>query len=159
MQYLSQMRLTSSKGFQDFSAPLRTVTSEPGKTLWDWLSLLGVPLSLAGLGYGLQQQQQKRAETLSKEQREIAADEAKEEVLQAYIDRLSSLLVDKNVLEIASKVHNPLPAANRITTSAGTGQLTVDGCRKALSGIHFMNSSGKRLQFLLNKASGDLSPL
>ena len=91
---------------------VETVTPESGKTLWDWLSLLGVPLSLAILGYWLQQQQQKRAEILSKdqqerseavfrEQRRLAAEAAKEEFLQVYFDKLSSLIVDK----IASKVN------------------------------------------------------
>jgi hypothetical protein len=91
-----------------------TTKNDDGKTLWDWLSVLGVPLSLAILGFWLQQLQQKRAETLAaeqrtrdealaKEQREIAADETKEEVLQVYFDRLSMLLVDKNLLAIAAK--------------------------------------------------------
>ncbi|MBE7384346.1 MAG: pentapeptide repeat-containing protein [Leptolyngbya sp. SIO1E4] len=84
---------------------VETVTPEPGKTLWDWLSLLGVPLSLAVLGYLFQQQQQQRAEVASKEQREISAAEAREEVLQVYFDRLSTLLVDKNLLAIAAKVY------------------------------------------------------
>lgn len=89
-----------------------------GKTVWDWLSLLGVPLTLAILGYILQQQERnraeilkeqerERAEKLSREQREIAANEAKEEILQVYFDRLSTLLVDKNILAIAAKVHSP----------------------------------------------------
>ena len=80
---------------------IQTVTETPdsGKTLWDWLSLLGVPLSLAGLGYVFQQQQQKRAEA-----------EAKEEVLQVYFDRLSTLLVDKNLLAIAAKVYPREPS-------------------------------------------------
>ncbi|MCG9890743.1 MAG: pentapeptide repeat-containing protein [Thermosynechococcaceae cyanobacterium MS004] len=86
--------------------PVKTTTKrDDGKTLWDWMSLLGVPLSLAILGYWLQQNQQKRAEVVAKEQREIAADETKEEVLQVYFDRLSALLVDKNLLAIASKVN------------------------------------------------------
>jgi uncharacterized protein YjbI with pentapeptide repeats len=84
---------------------IETTKIEDGKTLWDWLSVLGVPLSLAVLGYWLQQMQQKRAEEVAKEQREIAADETKEEVLQVYFDRLSVLLVDKNLLAIAAKVY------------------------------------------------------
>jgi uncharacterized protein YjbI with pentapeptide repeats len=71
---------------------VETTKNDDGKTLWDWLSLLGVPASLAILGYILQQLQQKRAEEL-----------AKEEVLQVYFDRLSMLLVDKNLLAIAAK--------------------------------------------------------
>jgi uncharacterized protein YjbI with pentapeptide repeats len=100
---------------------------DDGKTLWDWLSLLGVPVSLAILGFLLQQNQQKRSERVAKEQknrdeifaemqkdrdenfakelREIAAAETKEEILQTYFDRLSLLLVDNNLLAIASKVH------------------------------------------------------
>jgi len=78
---------------------------EPGKTLWDWLDLFVVPLSLALLGYILQQQQQQRSELISKEQKEIADNEAKEEVLQNYFDRLSLLLIDKNLLAITAKVY------------------------------------------------------
>jgi uncharacterized protein YjbI with pentapeptide repeats len=84
---------------------VETITTIPGKTLWDWLGLMGVPLVLAILGYWLQQQQQKRSQALSQEQQEIAANEAKEEILQTYFDRISTLLIDKNILAIAAKVH------------------------------------------------------
>lgn len=87
---------------------------DDGKTLWDWLSLLGVPLSLAVLGIWFQHSQQERAvkldierrardEVLDRERRELADDQTKEEVLQVYFDRLSTLLVDKNLLAIADK--------------------------------------------------------
>jgi uncharacterized protein YjbI with pentapeptide repeats len=77
---------------------VETTKTDPGKTLWDWLGLLGVPITLVIFGYGLQQIQQKRTE-----------DESKEEVLQVYIDRLSTLLVDKNLLAIATKVNSEEP--------------------------------------------------
>ena len=73
---------------------IETTKNDDGKTLWDWLSVLGVPLTLLVLGYRLQQIQQQRA-----------ADETKEEVLQVYFDRLSVLLVDKNLLAMAVKVN------------------------------------------------------
>ncbi len=93
---------------------IETIKYDDGKTIWDWLSLLGVPLSLAILGYFLQQQQQKRAEKLSKEQQEraeklseeqrrIADNETKEEVLQTYFDRLSVLLIDRNLIALSNK--------------------------------------------------------
>lgn len=63
-----------------------------GKTVWDWLGLLGVPLTLFVLGAWLQQEQQKRADN-----------EAKEEILQTYFDRLSVLLIDKNLIVLANK--------------------------------------------------------
>ena len=72
-------------------------TSEPGKTLWDWLSLLGVPLSIAVLGIYYQRKEQKRI-----------ADNEKEEILQTYYDRLSSLIIEKNLLAISTRVYeNP----------------------------------------------------
>lgn len=106
---------------------IKTIKYDEGKTLWDWLSLLGVPLSLAVLGLWFQWIQQKRSvelaheqrardekiahelrerdEKVAKEQRELAAEETKEEVLQVYFDRLSVLLVDKNLLAIAAKIY------------------------------------------------------
>jgi Pentapeptide repeats (8 copies) len=105
----------------------KTTKYDDGKTLWDWLSLLGVPLYLALLGLWFQWIQQKRSvelaheqrardekiahelrerdEKVAKEQRELAAEETKEEVLQVYFDRLSVLLVDKNLLAIAAKIY------------------------------------------------------
>lgn len=72
-------------------------TSESGKTLWDWLSLLGVPLSIAALGIYYNKKEQQRI-----------ADNEKEEILQTYYDRLSSLLIEKNLLVIAERVYkNP----------------------------------------------------
>jgi hypothetical protein len=73
-----------------------TTAHNDGKTLWDWLSLLGVPLSLAILGYILQEQQRKRADN-----------ETKEEVLQTYFDRLSVLLIDRNLIALSKKSHSP----------------------------------------------------
>jgi uncharacterized protein YjbI with pentapeptide repeats/flagellar basal body-associated protein FliL len=64
-----------------------TSKNQPGKTLWDILGLLGVPLALAGLGFWYQNLQQKSAD-----------EQAKEEVLQAYFDRLSTLLIDKDLI-------------------------------------------------------------
>lgn len=78
-------------------------TGFKAKTLWDWFDLLIVPLSLAILGYTLQQGQQRRAEAISKKQKEIADNEAKEEILQIYFDRISTLLVDNKLLSIATQ--------------------------------------------------------
>ena len=93
----------------------KVTTYQDGKTLWDWLSVLGVPLSLAILGFLLQQLQQKRTdeqnklerervEKQTKSEKEIAEANQREEALQAYFDRLSSLLVDKNLIAISANV-------------------------------------------------------
>jgi uncharacterized protein YjbI with pentapeptide repeats len=107
---------------------VKITTIQSAKTLWDWLSVLGVPLSLAILGFWFQYLQQKRideqeklerdqieqqekfekerAEQKAKLEKEIAEANQREELLQAYFDRLSSLLVDKNLISIATKIEN-----------------------------------------------------
>lgn len=69
-----------------------TKTIQSAKTFWDWLSVLGVPLALLGFGAWLQQEEQRKAEEVTNE-----------EALQVYIDRVSALLVDKNLMVMARK--------------------------------------------------------
>lgn len=78
-----------------------TIKEEQGKTLWDWLGLLGVPLSLAVFGYWLQQQQQRQATAIAQEQQRQAEAEAE---LKLYHERISTLLIDKNLLAIATRI-------------------------------------------------------
>ena len=79
------------------------IIQDPSKSFWDGLQLLGVPLVLAVLGAWFQKTQQEQAEQVAKDQREQNADETREEVLQLYFDRISTLLIDKNLMAIASK--------------------------------------------------------
>jgi uncharacterized protein YjbI with pentapeptide repeats len=83
---------------------ITTTTSQDEKTLWDWLGLLGVPVALAILGYVLQQFQQSRADQQAKLEKEIAKSNQREEALQDYLDRLSELLIDKNLIATATKI-------------------------------------------------------
>lgn len=94
----------------------KTVEAEQsGKTLWDWMSVLGVPLSLALLGVWFQRREQERvneqvqlererAEQQATLEREIATANQREEALQAYFDRLSTLLIDQNLIAVAARV-------------------------------------------------------
>lgn len=78
---------------------IKTIEVEQsGKTLWDWMSVLGVPLSLAVLGFWFQSREQKRAEQQAKLERELATANQREELLQSYFDRLSTLLIDKKLI-------------------------------------------------------------
>lgn len=86
---------------------IKVMSHNEGKTFWDWLGLLGVPLSLAILGYWLQQRQQKRSE-----------EDAKEEALQVYFDRLSVLLVDKNLIAISVKGENKTEEETELLNSS-----------------------------------------
>jgi hypothetical protein len=108
---------------------IKTVeVGESSKTLWDWLSVLGVPLTLALLGFWFQWLQQKqtaqqaevekeraiaqaeveraRTEKQAEVEKEIAEIARKEEAIQVFFDRLSDLLVDKNLIAIASRVQS-----------------------------------------------------
>jgi len=69
-----------------------TTQSQPGKTLWDWLQLLIVPLVLAIGGLWFSQMQK----TL--EQRRTT-DNQREAALQSYIDKISELLLNGNLAE------------------------------------------------------------
>ena len=92
-----------------------TSKKEDSKTLWDWLSVLGVPLTLTLLGVLFQIRQQIQADKKADSEKiianakadlekEIAEIARKEEVIQAYLDKLSDLLIDKNLIAIAAKI-------------------------------------------------------
>jgi uncharacterized protein YjbI with pentapeptide repeats len=89
-----------------------------GKTLWDWLSLLVVPASLAVFAAWVQQKQQERdlrqteqqaklereiADKNRQQDLEIAQGTREEEALQHYRARVFDLLIEKNLREIAAK--------------------------------------------------------
>src|SRR5918994_4393782 len=76
-----------------------------GKTVWDWLDLLLVPLVL-GLGAAFlaawfdaqQDTRQQRLENQRAEaERALAAHRAQDEALQAYLDQMSTLLLEKDL--------------------------------------------------------------
>jgi hypothetical protein len=72
-----------------------------GKTLWDWMDLLFIPLFLA-LGVFILQRseralERRAAEQRAKLEREIAKDRQQEAGLQAYLDRMTELLLDEKL--------------------------------------------------------------
>src|SRR5205823_10508278 len=71
-----------------------TITELPqGKSLWDWLNLLGVLAIPAVVGFGtvwFTTQQGKVSDMENKDNQQEAA-------LQVYIDKMSELLLDKNL--------------------------------------------------------------
>ena len=129
-----------------------TITTEDsGKTVWDWLSLLGVPLSLALLGPWIQASQQKQAKSAAIKQQEQAETERKEEVLQVYFDRISVLLMDSLLLEITDK-ETLSPKQQKILDT------TVDVVRaRTLSILRRFSNDGERkasvLRFLIETKS------
>lgn len=84
----------------------RTIAYQPGKTLWDWLQLLIIPAVLAVGGYvfnyTISKNEQQSTQVRDQTERDIAADNQREAALQAYIDKMSELLLAQN-LRNASK--------------------------------------------------------
>jgi flagellar basal body-associated protein FliL len=87
-----------------------------GKTVWDWMALLIVPLALVVIGLlftMLQdarqqeiegeraQQAQKIENQRAKAERELAEQRAQDEALQAYLDQMSTLMLEKDLRESA----------------------------------------------------------
>jgi uncharacterized protein YjbI with pentapeptide repeats len=67
------------------------LTGLRGKTAWDWLQLLIVPLVLAVIGFTLTSAQQ------SAQQLRIEQQRAQEAALQGYLDTMKELLLDENL--------------------------------------------------------------
>jgi hypothetical protein len=74
-----------------------------GMTVRDWLDLLVVPLALVVISFLFttqQDQRQQRTETQRAEaERELAEQRAQDEALQAYLDQMSTLMLDRKLLE------------------------------------------------------------
>lgn len=71
------------------------------RPFWDWLDLLIIPLVLALGAFWFNTQTRKSEQELAQREREndleIAADRARDDALQRYLDRMSELVLDKNL--------------------------------------------------------------
>ena len=71
------------------------------KNVWDWLDLLIIPAVLAGGAFFFNRAERdndrKITEERTAEERRIANDRAEAIVLQSYLDRMSELLIDKEL--------------------------------------------------------------
>ena len=81
----------------------RSWTGFQGKTVWDFLQLLIVPLMLVAIGlvFALQQdaRQQRVEDQRADAERELVEQRAQDEALQAYLNQMSQLLLDRKLLE------------------------------------------------------------
>jgi hypothetical protein len=69
------------------------------KTVWDWLQLLIVPLVLVGIGLLFEMQQAERENRRAEAERELAEQRAQDEALQAYLNQMGQLILERNLLE------------------------------------------------------------
>ena len=124
------------------------------KSGWNWLELLLVPLVLVGIGLLFEMQQAERENQRAAAERELAEQRAQDEALQAYLDQMSSLLLEKDLRE--SKVDSEVRTLARARTL--TVLASLDGSRER-SVVQFLYESGlvTRYSVVLDLSSADLS--
>jgi uncharacterized protein YjbI with pentapeptide repeats len=105
-------------GLADYTKP--PGVTDRGKTLWDWLELLIIPAVLAGGAMWFS-----RAEREA--EREIASDRLREAALQGYLDKMTELLLEKDLR--TSEADDEARAVARARTLTVLRQL--DGERRA----------------------------
>ena len=94
---------------------------QPRKTLWDWLQLFIVPLALAAIGLWFSAQQDAHQQQLEEQRAQNAA-------LQAYLDQMSQLMLEGDLLSSKENSEEVRTLA-RARTQTVLGQLDSD--RKA----------------------------
>ena len=71
------------------------------KTLWDWLQLLIIPLALAAVGFALNAAQsnreQRREDERAARERALTDERTREDALRVYFDRMSELLLERDL--------------------------------------------------------------
>lgn len=76
-------------------------TGFTAKNFWDWLELLVIPLALAAVAFTLNYlasgREHRREDREAKRERSIAAQNRREDALNAYLDRMSDLLLERRL--------------------------------------------------------------
>jgi uncharacterized protein YjbI with pentapeptide repeats/cell division protein FtsB len=118
-----------------------------GMTVRDWLPIVGallVPLVIAlgiwAITWQLDKLENQRAEA----ERELAEQRAQDEVLQAYLDQMSQLILDRNLLEVeqGNPVHeqgDPVHTLAQALTSTAILRLDAEHNESV---THFLINSG-----------------
>ena len=98
-----------------------TVKGVAGKTSWEWLELLIVPLFLAMGAFYLEARVESRQERIAADRYEqearIADERAKQDVLDNYLEKMQGLLLDRGLRE-SSEDSEVRSVARAITTTA-----------------------------------------
>ena len=120
------------------------------KKLWDWFELLAVPILIVIIGYQLEQRDKRKAGEQVRLEREIANNNLAEEAIQAYLERMSALLLNKefrkdlfpnvNYKLNPSGYDNPVRNVARMQTTTILRRLERDKERQARI-INFLRDS------------------
>src|SRR5437660_5041489 len=110
----------------------KTEKYQPGKTLWDWFSLLIIPTMLAAGGFLFTRAERKSADlTIAKRERvdkEIASEIARDNILEEYFDRISSLILEQGL--VTHEKNHPVANIASTRTLTSLQRLGSDGKRK-----------------------------
>jgi hypothetical protein len=119
-----------------------------GKTLWDWLELLVVPLVLALGAFWLndqQRQRDKRQEAVrAKQEAKVAADRRRDDALRDYLQRMSQFVLVRDRGDKETRLRALV--LTRTFTLTVLGQL--DGRRKGIV-VQFLSEAG-----LIDRSAG-----
>jgi hypothetical protein len=72
----------------------------PGRGLWDYLDVFLVPILVFVLSIVIDWRGRARAEAQSKEAERIRSEKSMDQALESYFDRISAILLDKQVLSL-----------------------------------------------------------
>ena len=112
-----------------------------GMTVRDWLQLLIVPLALVLISFLFTMQQDARQQQTEDQraqaERRLAEQSAQDEALQAYIDQLSDLLLEKDLRK--SDEDSEVRTLARARTATVIQRLDAEGNRNV---IRFLNEAG-----------------
>jgi uncharacterized protein YjbI with pentapeptide repeats len=110
-------------------------------TVRDWLQLLIVPLALVVISFLFTMQQDARQQQIENQraeaERALAEQRAQDEALQAYLDQLSDLLLEKDLRN--SEEGSEVRTLARARTATVLQTLDADGNRNV---IRFLNEAG-----------------
>jgi hypothetical protein len=111
-----------------------------GKTLWELLELLIVPLALAGIGFWFTAHQDAH-------QQQIEEQRTQDAVLQAYLDQMSALILQRNLLK--SEEDDPVYTLAQARTSTAIIALDAEHNRSVTRFLTDSGLSGSRGSFSL----------
>lgn len=101
-----------------------------GKTVWDWLQLLIIPLVLTLVALLFNQ-------ASSRTERQIASDKQKGDLLQAYLDRMSELLLEKGL-----RTSQPDAEVRNVARAHTINVLTQLDAKRVAYVLNFLREAG-----------------
>jgi Pentapeptide repeats (8 copies) len=92
-----------------------------GMSLRDWLQLLIVPFAVVAIGFVFTVQQDARLQKIENQraeaERDLAEQRAQNEALQAYLNQMSELILERNLLQTEDEESDPIYALAQARTS------------------------------------------